>query len=53
MSGMSSILGIPPYRDVPSPHEPKERGERPLGTLPTQRDSNRGVAEAAENSLPR
>jgi len=50
MSGMSSILGIPLYRDVPSHHEPNERGERPLGTLPTQRDLNRGVAEAAENS---
>ena len=26
MSGMSSILGIPLYREVPSPHESNEKG---------------------------
>ena len=53
MSGMRAILGIALSRDVPSHHEPNEKGERPLGTLPTQRDLNRGVAEDAEDSLTR
>ena len=30
MSGMSSMLCIPLYRDVPSHHEPNKRGELPL-----------------------
>ena len=34
MSGMSSMLHITLYREVPSFHEPKnERGEQPLGML--------------------
>ena len=37
MSGMSSMLCIPLYREVPSHHEPDERGELPLGTPLSQR----------------
>jgi len=33
MSGMSSMLGIPLYREASVRNEPNERGGRPLGTL--------------------
>ena len=33
MSGMSNMLRIALYRDVPPHHEPNERGGLPLGTL--------------------
>ena len=36
MSGMSSMLCIPLYRDGPSRHEPGEQRELPLGTLVTR-----------------
>ena len=37
MSGMSSMLYIALYRDARSHHEPNERGERPLGMLPSRK----------------
>jgi hypothetical protein len=41
MSGMSSMLHIVLDWDIPSPNEPNEKGELPLGTLPSRKDSSR------------
>jgi len=52
MSGMSSILCIPLYRDVASRHEPKMKRERPLGTLPSRKAVPLSFSSLREGSCP-
>ena len=50
MSGMSSMLHILLYREAPSRHEPNEREEQPLGTLPSRRDVPLSISSLREGS---